>query len=175
MAQAARQRYSYFDGTAARAYDYSSRTQRRTQQKTRPDMTVIPGRRSENPAYATISETFARAFKYTLVILAVLGVICGLRIWLWTSTVSALGSVNELESSLTSAQAQTNELEIQHSILSSSTRIEQEAANLGMVAPENVTYLKVVIPSKIMTNADGSISLADTIKNVQDYAAIVAN
>ncbi len=169
MAQAARQRYTY--GTSA--YDYSSR-RARPQRAPRPDVTVIPGQRSENPAYAAIPEVFARAFKIAIVVLVAVAVMCGVRIWLWTSTVSALDNVDTLETTLASAQAQTNELEIQHSILASSTRIEQEAANYGMVAPDNVTYLKVVIPTKIMMNADGSISLADTIKNVQDYAAVVA-
>ena len=170
MAQAARQRYTY--GTSA--YDYSSRPTR-PQRSTRPDVTVIPGQRSENPAYAALPETFARAFKYAIAVLVVVAVMCGARIWLWTSTVSALDNVNTLESTLASAQAETNELEIQHSILASSTRIEHEAANLGMVAPENVTYFKVHIPTRIMMNADGSISLADTLKNVQDYAAVVAS
>lgn len=169
MAQAARQRYTY--GTSA--YNYSSRAAR-PQRSTRPDVSVVPGRRADNPAYASIPESFARAFKLLIAVVAVLAVVCGLRIWLWSSTVSALESVDALETSLTTAQAQTNELEIQHSILASSSRIETEAANLGMVAPENITYLKLVIPGKILTNTDGSISLADTLANIEQYAAMTA-
>ncbi len=169
MAQAARQRYTY--GTSA--YDYSARAAR-PQRSTRPDVTVIPGRRADNPAYAAIPESFARAFKLLIAVVAVLAIVCGLRIWLWSSTVSALETVDKLETSLATAQAQTNELEIQHSILASSSRIENEAANLGMVAPENITYLKVVIPGKILTNTDGSISLSDTLANIQQYAAMTA-
>lgn len=82
-----------------------------------------------------------------------------------------LDNVNTIESTLTSAQAKTNELEIQHSILSSSTRIEEEASKIGMIAPPTVKYLKVVIPGKVVLNADGSISLTGTLQNVEDYVA----
>ena len=182
MAQAARQRsssyrsYADFDtyvyGNTVRTARYEA-PQRETR-KPRADVHVIDGHRSENPLFQAIPVEYARAFKLALVVVVVLAAICSVRVFLSSSTVPVLESVNALESSLETAKASTNVLEIQHSILASSTRIEAEAANLGMVAPENVTYLKVAIPSKVGTNADGSISLSGTIDNLEDYAAIMA-
>ena len=99
--------------------------------------------------------------------------LCSVRVWLSASTVALLENVNAVESTLASAQAKTSELEIQHSILSSSTRIEEEAAKIGMVAPADVKYLKIVVPGKVVMNPDGSISLAGTLQNVEDYSALM--
>ena len=117
MAQAARQYYGYsrFAGQAAR--DLAPERQ------ARPDVHVIPGQRTSNPALQAISPEHAFAFKLALVIIVTIAVLCSVRVWLSASTVAMLDNVNTIESTLTSAQAKTNELEIQHSILSSSTRI----------------------------------------------------
>lgn len=165
MAQAARQYYSYrgYAGQAARSVA--------PERAPRPDVQVIPGTRTDNPAFRSISLEFARAFKLALVAVVALAIICTLRVWLSAATVGTLDSVNALESTLSSARATTSELEIQHSILSSSTRIEDEAAKIGMVAPANVEYLKIVLPGKVALNADGSISLANTLQNIEDYVA----
>lgn len=165
MAQAARQYYSYrgYAGSAARSVAPERAPQ--------PDVQVIPGTRSTNPALQSVSPEFARAFKLALVALFALAIICSLRVWLSAATVSMLDNVNALESTLTAAQATTNELEIQHSILSSSIRIEEEATKLGMIAPANVKYIKIVLPGKVALNVDGTISLANTLQNIEDYAA----
>jgi cell division protein FtsL len=168
MAQVARQQYNRYgyDGSAARVA--------RPVRQPKPDVRVIPGRRSENPALQPISPKMALLFKYAIVAIAIIAVICSVRIWLSVTTVAALENVNSLQSELTTAQASTNELEIKHSILASSSRIESEATNLGMVAPSGVTYLKVILPNKIITNQDGSISLSGTLQNIQAYTALVA-
>lgn len=166
MAQAARQYYSY------RGYAGQAVRSAAPEHAPRPDVQVIPGTRSTNPALQSISPEFALAFKLALVVIIALAIICSLRVWLSAATVSMLDNVNVLESTLSSAQASTNELEIQHSILSSSSRIEEEATKLGMHAPENVKYLKIVLPGKVALNADGSISLANTLQNIEDYAVM---
>lgn len=169
MAQTVRQHYGY--------YDYAASTARAIQpeRETRPDVRVIPGTRSENPALQAISPAFARAFKLAIVVLVLVASLCAARVWLSSSTVSMLEQANALESTLASAQASTNELEIQHSILSSATRIEQEAANLGMVAPSDVKFLKVPVLGKVVTYSNGSISLAGTIRNIEEYAAVMSS
>lgn len=165
MAQAARQYYGYSRFTGQAARDLAPERQ------ARPDVHVIPGQRTSNPALQAISPEHAFAFKLALVIIVTIAVLCSVRVWLSASTVAMLDNVNTIESTLTSAQAKTNELEIQHSILSSSTRIEEEATKIGMIAPPTVKYLKVVIPGKVVLNADGSISLTGTLQNVEDYIA----
>lgn len=168
MAQAARQRYGYH------AYAASATRSASPERASRPDVRVIPGRRSENPAFQSISDQFAFIFKASLVAIAAIALVCGLRVWLSATTVSMLDNVNTLQGTLASAQATTNELEIQHSILSSSTRIEEEATNIGMHAPDQVKYLKVVVYGKIALNQDGSISLASTLQNIENYVATTA-
>lgn len=165
MAQAARQYHGYsrFAGQAARGLA--------PKRQARPDVHVIPGQRTSNPALQGISPEHAFAFKLALAIIITIAALCSVRVWLSASTVAMLDNVNTIESTLTSAQAKTNELEIQHSILSSSTRIEEEASKIGMIAPPTVKYLKVVIPGKVVLNADGSISLTGTLQNVEDYVA----
>lgn len=168
MAQAARQYYGYSRYVASAAHRAAPERQ------ARPDVHVIPGQRTSNPALQSISPEHAFAFKLALVAIVTIAVLCSVRVWLSVSTVAMLDNVNTIESTLVSAQARTNELEIQHSILSSSTRIEDEAVKIGMVAPASVKYLKVVIPGKVVLNVDGSISLAGTLQNVEDYAAMTA-
>ena len=154
MAQAARQYYGYT------RYAASAVQADAPERASRPDVRVIPGKRASNPALQSISPEYAVAFKLV-------------RVWLSASTVALLENVNAVESTLASAQAKTSELEIQHSILSSSTRIEEEAAKIGMVAPVDVKYLKIVVPGKVVMNPDGSISLAGTLQNVEDYSALM--
>lgn len=165
MAQAARQYYSY------RGYAGQAVRSAAPERASRPDVQVIPGTRSSNPAFQSISPEFARAFKLVLIAIVALAIVCSLRVWLSAATVSMLDSVNSLESTISSAQATKNELEIQHSILSSSTRIEEEAAKIGMVAPANVKYLKIAMLGKVALNPDGTISLSGTLQNLEDYRA----
>ncbi len=166
MAQAARQYYGYQRYAASAAHTAGP------ERAPRPDVCVIPGQRTSNPALQSISPEYALAFKIAIVLIATIAALCAVRVWLSASTVAMLDNVNAIESTLASAQAKTNELEIQHSILSSSTRIEEEATKIGMVAPAEVKYLKVVVPGKVVLNADGSISLIGTLQNVEDYIAL---
>lgn len=166
MAQAARQLYGY-------DYSYASQAVRAGSPAPGPqgDVVVIPGRRSSNPALQSISPEFARAFKLAFVLFAVAALLFGARVYFSTATVSLLHSVNSLETSLASALTTTNELEIQHSILAGTTRIEEEAAKLGMTAPSDVKYIKVAIPGRVALNSNGSISLAGTLQNIETYYA----
>lgn len=168
MAQAARQYHGYD------AYSYDARGAAAPKRQPSAGVRVIPGHRSSNPAYDSIAPEHAFAFKLAIAAIIAIAIVCSARVWLSVSTVAMVDNISSLESTLVSAQARTNELEIQHSILSSSARIEQEAANIGMKAPESVKYIKVVIPGKVVLNFDGSISLSGTLQNIQDYEAIRA-
>lgn len=134
MAQAARVRYE------SNTYAAPDRAPRR---EARPNIRVIPGRRSENPALKGLSPQVVRAFKLALAIIAVVAVVGFFRVALSAATVDKLEQVQSLESELKIAQASGNELEIQHSMLASSSRIEGKAKALGMVQPKKVTYLTV--------------------------------
>lgn len=166
MAQAARTRYDY----------YSSAAPARTPQRsTRPAVRVLPGRGSSNPALQGLPSSTITLFKLVIALLLVFMVVGGIRVWLSASTVTTLSSIQTLESSLEDAQATGSQLEIQHSILTGTTRIEEEASTLGMIEPEEVTYLEVLLPNRIAYNDDGSASLAGTLANIEKTAAAKAS
>ena len=166
MAQAARMSYESALSAAPR---------RAPQRQIRPGVRVIPGRRSQNPALRSLSPGAVSAFKAVIVLVALVAVVCGVRVMLSAATVENLQDIKSIESSIDSAQAKSQELEIQHSVLASSSRIEKKAAELGMSAPNKVTYMKVDLSDTVATNADGSISLAGTLANIQSAAASAGN
>lgn len=159
MAQAARQYYGYasYAGQAARSGS--------TAPDRRPDVVVIPGRRSSNPALQGISPQFATAFKVAFAAFAVLAILFAVRVWLSTATVSMLHNVDSLEVTLASAQTKTNELEIQHSVLAGSARISEEATKIGMVAPNDVKYIKVAPQAPVQPEADQTAAPDGTVQN----------
>ncbi|MGI6033064.1 MAG: hypothetical protein ACOX69_06565 [Coriobacteriales bacterium] len=162
---------------AARAYNSSrtASTRLAPERKTSPSVRVIPGRRSQNPALSSVSSAAVSAFKIALAVLAVFAVVCCVRVMLTTATVDNLESISDLSSTIETAQSKGNELEIKHSVLSSPSRIEKLATDLGMSAPSKVTYMEVSLPSTTATNADGSISLAGTLANIESAASSSGN
>ena len=133
--------------TAARSYyGRSAAPVREPRRQIRPDVRVIPGSRSANPALAGLSVGAVHAFKLVLVVAFILAAICGVRVMLAAATVENLQNSKTLTSTLEAQQATSHELEIQHSMLASPARIEAKAAALGMVEPAKVTYIKVKLP-----------------------------
>lgn len=157
MAQAARARYGYYSGTAPR------RSPERTE---RPDIRVIPGRRSQNPALRGLPPAFVRAFALALAVIVFVAAVGFARVALSAATVENLEHTQKLASQLETAQASGNELEIRHSMLASSSRIENKAKALGMVQPDKVTYLSVDLSGVVATNPDGTVSLGETLDNI---------
>lgn len=158
---------------AARDYRYygSAAPQRAPRTQPRPDIRVIPGRRSENPALQALSPQLVKAFKLVVALVVLFALVCGVRVALSVATVEALQVNENLESQLEAAQASGNELEIQRSILAAPDRIKSEAKKLGMVPAGEVTYLTVDVDNTLAKNADGSISLAGTLANIENSAA----
>lgn len=160
---------------AARAYSsrYSTapqRTPRRGAQPTpRPDVRVIPG---SGVGHKTLSPALVHGFKIAVAIAVVLIAICSVRVWLSASTVQTLKNIETLETNIEKAYAAGSELEIEHSTLASPVRIQNEASKLGMGVPDKKIYLKVRTSPKIVTTANGEISLADTVLNIKDSNAV---
>ena len=159
---------------AARKYSYyeTAAPQRAPRTNPRPDIRVIPGRRADNPALQSLSPQAVKAFKFVVAFVVFFALVCGLRVAMSVATVEALQVNQELESQLETIQAEGNELEIQRSILAAPDRIKSEAAKLGMVPAGEVTYLTVDIANTLSKNADGSVSLSNTIRNLENSAAL---
>lgn len=160
MAQAARDRY--YSGAAR---------ERAPQHDARHGIRVIPGRRADNPALKGLSLSAVRVFSLVIAFIVIIAALGFARVALASATVENLEHVQKLESQLESAQATGNELEIQHTMLASSSRIADKAKSLGMVQPDKVTYLTVDLSGFVATNADGSVSLAGTLDNIAAASA----
>lgn len=139
--------------------------QRSTQRRTRPDIKVVPGRKVE---VATLPPVLVNAFKFALAIVMVMIAVCAVRVWLSAATVQSLQNVESLQGSIEQAYAAGDELEIEHSVLASPSRIQAKAKALGMGSPEQRTYIEVSLPAQIATNAYGTASISGTVKNIED-------
>lgn len=149
---------------------YSAAPKRAPRDEPRSDVVVIPGRRSENPALKRLSPSAVSAFKAVIVVAVLLALVCGVRVMFSAATVDALETNQELESELETAQDEGDELEIQHSILTSSERIKEKAEALGMTSASDVTYLTVEYEESYVTNDDGTISLSKTLAAIESSA-----
>ena len=109
-----------------------------------------------------------RGFKIAIAAVAVLAVICSVRIFLSVSTVQALESSAVLQSQIEDARAAGNDLEIRHAVLSNPTDIQKKATRLGMSAPKSTERITVALPAQTMLNSTGSISISSTLKSVQN-------
>ncbi len=158
--------------TARRNYEYrgSAAPKRTPERHNRPDVRVIPGRKSSNPALQGLSSGAISFFRFAMVALVIFAIIgCG-RVMFSAATVENLQDINRLESALAAEQATSQELEIQHSVLSQPSRIEKKAKALGMSSPDKVKYITVSLKTPVSVNVDGSISLSRTLSNIESAA-----
>ena len=173
MAQAARSRYgsSAAYGTRAGGVYGSAARQlepQAPQQQPRERYTVIPGEGNSAQRAASLAPAAVRGFKIAIAAVAVLAVICSVRIFLSVSTVQALESSAVLQSQIEDARAAGNDLEIRHAVLSNPTDIQKKATRLGMSAPKSTERITVALPAQTMLNSTGSISISSTLKSVQN-------
>lgn len=154
-----RMRYYNYNGNAALKHE--------PQRKARPDVVVLPGDAKNNPRAQTLSARSVFVFKVLLVAALVFAAVCGIRIWLSTSTVQTLESIETLQTSVSEARSAGNELEIEHSTLANPTRIQQKAKGIGMSYADKTERIEVVLPAAIATYQNGSISVANTIASIE--------
>ncbi len=140
MAQAARSYYTY-GSTAPR---------RAPEQQTRPNVRVLPG---HNTDAQTLSSTFVAGTKLAFALIIFVALLAGARVWISTQTVQMLQTNETMQAQLDDAYAAGHELEINHSVLASTTRIQSEASRLGMSAPEETVRITVDLPAKEQASA----------------------
>lgn len=169
MAQAARKsyRYDYAPASNHTSVAYAAAPARNPQQSPRKRYKVIPGGNND-PRARVLPKSVVHGFKAIIAVIAVLAVVCGVRVWLSVSTVQALASTNTIQEQIEEARAAGNDLEIQHSVLANPTRIQKQAKNLGMAAPKKSISMTVELPATTVTFKDGSINMAATLKSVSN-------
>lgn len=172
MAQAARRDYSSsYRGRSSVAYGSAARQLHATeapQQQPRERYTVIPGQNKSAERAVQLPALAVRGFKFAMVAVAALALVCGLRVFLSVSTVQALENSAALQTQIEEARATGNDLEITHAVLSNPTSVQKKASRLGMSAPATTERITVSLPAQTKLNADGSISVSSTLKSVQN-------
>ena len=166
MAQAARDRYSY----RSTAVSYGTSAPERKPETTRRPYKVIEGEGRSSERAAKLSDFAVHSFKTVIAVVAILAVVCSLRVFLSVSTVQVLEASASLQTQIEEARATGNDLEIRHSVLANPTSVQKKAAKLGMSAPKTTERLIVALPAETKTFENGKISVSATIKSIQ-YSA----
>ena len=148
---------------AARAYsfdaypDYAPQTQRRT------DVRAIRtgARAADNPNAALI----ATAAKLAAVVIVFVAVLSFARIALTNAAVTTMIESDSLSAQIVEARSSGVSLEMEQSVLSSTSALHAAVKRLGMAAPGEIGVLALE-PDVVATNADGALSLSGSVKNV---------
>ena len=91
--------------------------------------------------------------------------LCFARIALTNATVSTMIESDALSAQISEARSTGTSLEMEQSTLSNTAAINSAAKRLGMTAPYEVGTI-ALSPDVVATDANGSLSLSGTVKNV---------
>ena len=143
---------------------------RQTKDQPRPNVRVHIGQRSKNPNYKTLPEIAPLIFKSAIVLIFIVAVLLGVRVWVSINIVSQLQQVQSVSEQVSDSRALASDLELQHSQLAATSRINDEAVKLGLNYSKSAERISVYIPPTIAVNKSGEISISDTVKNIEASA-----
>ncbi|MBR5260116.1 MAG: cell division protein FtsL [Eggerthellaceae bacterium] len=145
-AQAAPQRYDF---PGYREYDRFDSS---------PDISVVPGSGSRTKSSADSAVVLA---KVTAIIMIVIALVCCARVFLSSMAVSTALEAREISSQINDARSDGSKLEVALSSLSNPSFVKQEAAALGMFAPDSDAVLKIDLSGDVVvTDAAGTLLLS---------------
>ena len=153
--------YSYYsDGTAARAPERA--------RNDRPRIDVVPGGRpqSQEQSLSAGVLTAARVVAVALVLLAALAMA---RVALSSATIEASLQEQELSTQIEEARSDGTSLEVSESLLSSPSRLKQEASALGMTS---ATASEVISLEEdvVVLDDSGDLSLSMSVAQAASLA-----
>ena len=125
------------------------------------DMRVVRGGANAQPSVNILVEIA----KMAAIVLVVVAALCFARIALTNATVSTMIESDALSAQISEARSTGTSLEMEQSTLSNTAAINSAAKRLGMTAPYEVGTL-ALSPDVVATDANGSLSLSGTVKNV---------
>ena len=125
------------------------------------DMRVVRGGAKAQPSVNILVEIA----KMAAIVLVVVAALCFARIALTNATVSTMIESDALSTQISEARSTGTSLEMEQSTLSNTAAINSAAKRLGMSAPYEVGTI-VLSPDVVATDANGSLSLSGTVKNV---------
>lgn len=127
----------------------------------RPDVRVVRGGANEQQGVNMLVEVA----KMAAIVLVVVAALCFARIALTNATVSTMIESDTLSAQISEARSTGTSLEMEQSTLSNTAAINSAAKRLGMTAPYEVGTI-TLSPDVVATDANGSLSFSDTVKNV---------
>lgn len=148
---------------AARAYRLESYPEFNEERFASSDVRVIRAPRdAQKEAQATLVATAA---KMAAILLVVIAALCFARIALMNAAVTTMIESDTLSTQISDARSSGVSLEMEQSVLSSPSAINAAVKRLHMVAPYEVGSI-VLDPDVVATDANGALSLSDSVKNV---------
>ena len=149
---------------AAPAYQhYPERSPQRA-----PRVRVVPGGAPYRAPEALPASVRGLAI-LTIGALVLASVLAFTRVGLSVAAVMTEIDSNEISSNIESAQDTGNDLEVSQSYLSNPSNVRQEAAQLGMEAPEETTTI-VLEKDVVSTDSSGNLSLALSVATASELA-----
>ena len=125
------------------------------------DVRVVRGGANAQPKVNILVEIA----KMAAIVLVVVAALCFARIALTNATVSTMIESDALSAQISEARSTGTSLEMEQSTLSNTAAINSAAKRLGMTAPYEVGTI-ALSPDVVATDANGSLSLSGTVKNV---------
>ena len=123
-----------------------------------PDISVVEGRGAKNKSAAESALFFA---KITAIVMGLIALVCCARVFLSSMAVSTALESREISSQIDDARSSGSRLEVALSSLSNPSYVKQEAAALGMFAPDPQAVLKIDLSDDVVaTDASGNLSLS---------------
>ena len=117
------------------------------------------------PSRAPSVNILVEIAKMAAIVLVVVAALCFARIALTNATVSTMIESDALSAQISEARSTGTSLEMEQSTLSNTAAINSAAKRLGMTAPYEVGTI-ALSPDVVATDANGSLSLSGTVKNV---------
>ena len=123
-----------------------------------PDINVVPGRGAQT---RTASDTAVFFAKVIAVIMVIIALVCCFRVFLSSAAVSTALEAREISSQIDDARSSGSKLEVALSSLSNPSYVKQEAAALGMFAPDPDAVLKIDLSDDVVvTDSSGALLLS---------------
>ena len=123
-----------YQGSEAYSMDVAERRQERLERQAAPSFEVVTGGGLDALARSGVSPSFVARVRLVLVVAVALVVLGMARVGITAATVSLLSANSELDAQIEQTSDLNDQLRVQRSILSSSSRISRIATqNYGMV------------------------------------------
>ena len=125
------------------------------------DMRVVRGGANAQPKVNILVEIA----KMAAIVLVVVAALCFARIALTNAAVTTMIESDALSAQITEARSSGVSLEMEQSVLSSTSAINAAVKRLGMAAPGEVGSI-TLDPDVVALDANGGLLFSDSVKNV---------